>query len=111
MLSRFLFSNLTNQFSTAIVFVIILKFMNKIGLSLYGTCSIQVSGDATGYFGVLIFFLYMLISFGTIIYIKKIPQDNEVFQRARQELQDYYKKYLQASCIIWGVLSISNFLA
>lgn len=52
--------------------VIVFEVKKDIGLSLFGTCSIKVT-RLSGYGGVIIFFIYLIICLSTLFYIKMIP--------------------------------------
>jgi hypothetical protein len=65
--------------------VVVFEIKDDVGLSLFGTCSIKVT-RLSGYGGVIIFFVYLVICVSTVFYIKMIPQDNEVIKEARDQL-------------------------
>lgn len=89
---------------------LILFLFEKLGKTLFGTCSVKGSSDFT-YSGFLILFIYVIISLGTIKYFKNTVPNNENFKDLRENFLNYYYLYVKACCFIWFLLALCNLIA
>ena len=85
---------------------------DKLGKTLFGTCSIKWTPRAySAYGGPVIVLLYAFISFNTFIYVRRnAPQCEKSSHRVTEFLKNY-NKYIICSTIIWAVYAFMNLAA
>ena len=54
--------------------------------------------------------IYLLLSWFTIFYFKARVPKIEIFTQKRKEFLSYYFNYVVCTSIIWGIVTISNFV-
>jgi 1-phosphatidylinositol-4-phosphate 5-kinase len=84
-----------------------LKAGGNTGLNLYGMCSYKIN-SSSWVLGVIIFSIFLLLSWFTIIYFKKYVPDNPVFAEVRHNFLKFYLYYVITTNISWSLLVISN---
>ncbi|CAD8202343.1 unnamed protein product [Paramecium octaurelia] len=86
------------------------KFTDKNGLSIFGTCSFKYH-PGFPLAGIVLVFLYTLISLYTIWYFNKAIPDDEKYREIKDTFAKYYYRYIKGSCIIWTCEAISFTIA
>jgi len=90
--------------------VVLLFATNNAGLTLFGTCSFKVN-DGFPVFGVVILFIYLIVSWSTIWYFRKSVPKNAVFKKMREEFLKYYFYYVVSTSTVWTILAFTNLFA
>ena len=97
----------------SIVYVIALAHMGLIGKTAFGTCSIKGTCHPGffAYFGGVVVLFYVIIGLYTLYYVRKYVNRCKMANAKRAEFLMYYLRYTVASCIIFFLTAITNFLA
>ena len=90
--------------------IMYIGFTEILGKNLFGTCSVKAVSRLP-LIGPLLFFIYVVLAFSTIMYFKKHVPNEERFQEYREKFLNYYYKYIKACAIIWSVLAFCNIVA